>query len=125
MPRKKHTTENANYPAAGLGYQLLERSAYFRSEIHGKLNNLLPDNFALSGNAPKYSPIVPLIMGQNETALTLAQRLRRHGVVVKAIRSPTVPAGTARLRFSLGLAHSESDLEHCASALQAALQEEG
>ena len=122
---KKHTKENANYPAAGLGYQLLERSAYFRSEIQGKLKNLLPDNFALAGNAPVYSPIVPIIMGQNETALTLAQRLRKHGVVVKAIRSPTVPAGTARLRFSLGLAHSESDLEHCASALQAALQEEG
>ena len=118
-------SENANYRAAGLGYQLLERSAYFRNEVQCKLQNLLPDNFPLAGNTPVYSPIVPLILGQNETALKLAQRLRKHDVVVKAIRSPTVPAGTARLRFSLGLAHSESDLEHCASALQAALQEEG
>jgi 8-amino-7-oxononanoate synthase len=45
--------------------------------------------------------IVPVIVGSNESALRLAGQLQRSGFAVKAIRPPTVPPGTARLRFSL------------------------
>jgi 8-amino-7-oxononanoate synthase len=45
--------------------------------------------------------IVPVILGSNEAALHFASELQRSGFAVRAIRPPTVPAGTARLRFSL------------------------
>ena len=112
--------QKPDYPAAGLGYRLLERSAQFRSQLKQKMQDFLPGAGNLPG--PAYSPIVPLILGENKRALALAERLRKHGIVVKAIRSPTVP--TARLRFSLSLAHSEADLERCAEALQETLQAE-
>jgi 8-amino-7-oxononanoate synthase len=47
------------------------------------------------------SHIVPVIVGSNESALRLAGQLQHSGFAVKAIRPPTVPPGTARLRFSL------------------------
>ena len=47
------------------------------------------------------SHIVPVILGSNETALRVARGLSERGFGVKAIRPPTVPAGTARLRLSL------------------------
>ncbi|MCG8456378.1 MAG: hypothetical protein MI919_08850, partial [Holophagales bacterium] len=45
-------------------------------------------------------PIVPVIVGTNAAALALAERLRRRGYDVRAVRPPTVPEGTARLRLS-------------------------
>ncbi|MCA9259130.1 MAG: aminotransferase class I/II-fold pyridoxal phosphate-dependent enzyme, partial [Planctomycetales bacterium] len=52
------------------------------------------------------SQIVPLMIGDNDRAVQFAQRLQARGVFVKAVRPPTVPPGTARLRFSLTLAHT-------------------
>src|ERR1051325_4485944 len=45
--------------------------------------------------------IVPLILGENKQALSAAEYLQSHGFSVRAVRPPTVPAGSARLRFSL------------------------
>ncbi len=58
------------------------------------------------------SQILPVIVKRSETALNLSQRLRAAGLRVLAVRPPTVPRGTARLRFSLCLAHSERDLDY-------------
>ncbi|WP_312854409.1 aminotransferase class I/II-fold pyridoxal phosphate-dependent enzyme [Paludibacterium denitrificans] len=60
--------------------------------------------------------IQPLIIGSNEQALSLAERLRQAGFWVPSIRPPTVPQGTARLRVSLSAAHTLPQLEallHC------------
>lgn len=62
------------------------------------------------------SQIIPLIIGDNQRALELAERLQKRGIFVKAIRSPTVPKGSARLRFSLTLAHNEAVLAETAFA---------
>jgi 8-amino-7-oxononanoate synthase len=56
------------------------------------------------------SQIVPLILGANEVALRAAEHLRRLGFGVKAIRPPTVPRGTARLRLSLTAALEMADV---------------
>jgi len=57
------------------------------------------------------SPIVPIILGTDERAVAASAELRELGVWVPAIRPPTVPPGTARLRVTLSAAHSE---EHVA-----------
>ncbi len=56
------------------------------------------------------SQILPVHVGDNRRALELATRLRERGLLVTAIRPPTVPEGTARLRLSVTLAHSPEDV---------------
>ena len=63
------------------------------------------------------TPIQPLLVGESSAALQLAARLRERGVWVSAIRPPTVPAGTARLRITLSAAHSEQDVDRLLEAL--------
>lgn len=67
-----------------------------------------------------HSAIQPLIVGENRRALTLAQQLRERNLWVTAIRPPTVPAGTARLRLTLTAAHQTQDIDNVLEALYAA-----
>jgi 8-amino-7-oxononanoate synthase len=67
--------------------------------------------------SPSDTPIQPLILGANDTALDAAAALRERGILVPAIRPPTVPEGTARLRVSLSAAHSREDVARLAAAL--------
>ncbi len=57
------------------------------------------------------SQIVPFIVGENAAAVALSEKLREAGILVFAIRPPTVPAGTARLRFSLTANLTEKDID--------------
>jgi 8-amino-7-oxononanoate synthase len=59
---------------------------------------------------PAESAIVPLVFGSNERALAASASLLRAGFLVTAIRPPTVPPGTARLRFTFSAAHSDADV---------------
>lgn len=68
------------------------------------------------------SAIQPLIVGENEHALRLAEQLRNRGCWLTAIRPPTVPAGTARLRVTLTAAHQPEDIDHLLEVLDAARQ---
>ncbi len=61
--------------------------------------------------------IVPLIAGSNHAALSLSKRLRDAGFFATAIRPPTVPAGTARLRLAFTAAHTASDVDGLLNAL--------
>jgi len=63
------------------------------------------------------SPILPLVVGDARTAVRLADRLFERGVYVMAIRPPTVPAGTARLRLTPISEHSRADLDAALSAI--------
>lgn len=69
---------------------------------------------------PSPTAIQPLIVGDNEEALRLSERLLAAGLLVPAIRPPTVPQGTARLRISLSAAHGEADIARLVDALHAA-----
>jgi len=66
---------------------------------------------------PSETAIQPLIIGANAEAVAVAESLARGGLLVPAIRPPTVPRGTARLRISLSAAHSFDDIERLAAAL--------
>jgi len=69
---------------------------------------------------PSPTAIQPLLIGANGTALAAAKSLDRAGLWVPAIRPPTVPASTARLRIALSAAHTQADIERLCSALAAA-----
>ena len=68
--------------------------------------------------SPSTSAIQPLIVGDNMLALTLMEQLRQHEIWVPAIRPPTVPAGTARLRISLSAGHTQEDVERLFKTLE-------
>jgi 8-amino-7-oxononanoate synthase len=65
------------------------------------------------------SPIVPLLLGQAETALAASKMLEAEGFLVVAIRPPTVPEGTARLRFAFSAAHTDADIMRLAALVGA------
>lgn len=67
--------------------------------------------------------IQPLLVGDNHAALALSEYLLARGLLVPAIRPPTVPASTARLRISLSAAHTVDDVQGLLTALHAAEQE--
>ena len=64
------------------------------------------------------SPIVPLVIGDNREALRASRRLLEAGFHVPAIRPPSVPAGTARLRVTLSAAHAEEEVAALAEAVR-------
>ena len=66
---------------------------------------------------PSATAIQPLLIGDNQTALNLSAALRERGIWVAAIRPPTVPQGTARLRITLSAAHSAADVTRLIEAL--------
>jgi 8-amino-7-oxononanoate synthase len=64
------------------------------------------------------SPIVPVVIGEAEAALKASQLLEQEGFLVIAIRPPTVPAGTARLRFTFSAAHPDAEIERLAAIVR-------
>jgi len=63
------------------------------------------------GLSESQSAIQPLIVGENQPTIELAQHLREQGLWVTAIRPPTVPKGSARLRITLTAAHQPEDID--------------
>jgi len=64
------------------------------------------------------STIVPLLAGTSENALRLSHLLEEEGFLVTAIRPPTVPEGTARLRFTFAAHHTEGDIDRLVKAVK-------
>jgi len=64
------------------------------------------------------SPIVPLIVGDAQAALQASRLLEAEGFLVIAIRPPTVPAGTARLRFAFTAQHPDDEIERLADIVR-------
>jgi 8-amino-7-oxononanoate synthase len=67
--------------------------------------------------APSWTAVQPLIVGDNASALALAAALEAQGVWVPAIRPPTVPEGSARLRITLSAAHTAEQVDRLIAAL--------
>ncbi|MGG1658656.1 8-amino-7-oxononanoate synthase [Brevibacillus sp. NRS-1366] len=64
------------------------------------------------------TPIIPLAIGENELTLQYSRKLRERGIAAVAIRPPTVPAGSARIRFTVMATHTRADLEWAADQLK-------
>jgi 8-amino-7-oxononanoate synthase len=80
---------------------LFELIAYFKAHLNTKKWQLMPSDTAIQ----------PLVIGSNLEALRLSESLQTLGILVPAIRPPTVPVGTARLRISFSAAHSLADVK--------------
>jgi len=63
------------------------------------------------------TPIQPLLLGDSAWALQVSEQLQEHGLLVTAIRPPTVPPGQARLRITLSAAHQADDVDRLLEAL--------
>jgi 8-amino-7-oxononanoate synthase len=98
-----------------LGSRLLDQSRYFRNRLcdHG----LKP----CAGE----SQIVPYLTGDNHKTLNLSRTLEDRGILAVAVRPPTVPEGTARLRFSITLAHQKHDLDEAAEIIAEIIRANG
>lgn len=90
-----------------LGTELLELARLFRQALasHGVE---VPD---------EDSQIIPIMIGENEAAVHCMEQLLDEDILLAAVRPPTVPVGTARLRVSITRAHCEEDLQRAAKAI--------
>jgi 7-keto-8-aminopelargonate synthetase-like enzyme len=70
-------------------------------------------------------PIVPIVVGDNARALRVASELESQGILAQAIRPPTVPEGTARVRLTVSAAWPEGAVPIVAKALARALESDG
>lgn len=67
---------------------------------------------------PSQTPIQPLLIGDNGKAVEMSKQLEARGMLISAIRPPTVPDGTARLRITFSAEHSQADVEQLLNALE-------
>lgn len=92
---------------------LRERCALFRDELAACGIAALPGSVG---------PIVPIIIGEPQRAIEVAARLEDRGLLVGAMRPPTVPRGTSRLRITVSLAHPVTALREAAKIVAEELQ---
>lgn len=90
------------------------RRGHLRNLIALLRERLQPERWRLAASP---TAIQPLVIGGNGEAVAVSEHLARNGLLVPAIRPPTVPKGTARLRISLSAAHSVDDVERLAATL--------
>ena len=88
--------------------RLAQLIARLKRDVTGLRWRLLPSDTAIQ----------PLIIGANDEALRVSEQLAQRGLLVPAIRPPTVPPGSARLRISLSAAHGEHDVAQLVEALR-------
>jgi len=88
--------------------QVLKRASDFRKKLQAA--GILESGFS--------TQIVPVVMQHPDKALALSSRLQSCGMLVPAIRPPTVPQGHSLLRVSISAAHSQSQLDQLAERLQ-------
>jgi glycine C-acetyltransferase/8-amino-7-oxononanoate synthase len=97
---------------------LVKSEPQLRLDLHQKVaffKKQLRKNGLKGDHGP--SQIVPVMIGDSTKALNIAEELMRNHIYVKAVRPPTVPEGSSRLRFSITRYHKEPDLKKCARIL--------
>ncbi|HLG21298.1 MAG TPA: 8-amino-7-oxononanoate synthase [Candidatus Manganitrophaceae bacterium] len=93
---------------SGLIQQLWKNTHYFRRKV-------LELGFNIGASE---TPIVPLLIGESEKAVTFSRKLLDHGIYIPAIRPPSVPKGSSRLRVSLMATHTQEEIDTLLSALE-------
>ncbi|PAW70476.1 MAG: hypothetical protein B9S30_02450 [Verrucomicrobiia bacterium Tous-C5FEB] len=104
-------------PPAAIAHATLASLQIIRSQQGNAHRNKLRQNIASLTGSDSQIPIIPHILGSNEAALIAADTLNDAGFLVPAIRYPTVPRNTARLRISLSAAHPHEAIASMRAAL--------
>ncbi|MCP5433340.1 MAG: 8-amino-7-oxononanoate synthase [Alphaproteobacteria bacterium] len=113
-------------PPAAAGAALAALAVVAREPALTRIPRARARAFAAAMGLPEpQSAIVPLVLGTSERALAASARLAEEGFLAAAIRPPTVPPGTARLRLAFGAAHTEEDVARLAAALARILSDPG
>lgn len=101
------------------GFDLIENDPEIRnrlwrltSHVRTQINQM---GFNTCGSE---TPIIPILIGPKETALTFSQKLVEEGIYIPAIRPPTVPDGTSRLRISLMATHTDEQIQFLLNSLE-------
>ena len=102
-------------PPPALAQAAIASLALIRSAEGKSLRAKLQEN--IRRLAPQSTPIIPKVLGSNEAALAAAADLEQASFLVPAIRYPTVPRGTARLRISVSAAHSDETILRLAAKI--------
>jgi len=99
-------------------FKILAKEDFRRKEVLEK-SKYLANSLKNKGIDVKFfgTPIISLIVGEEEKALKLRDKLLEKGFFVQAIRPPTVPKGTSRLRITINYNHSYKDIERLCEAL--------
>ena len=106
--------------AATVAVDLLEHDPELRPRLLRNVERFVAGVRTLGFSAQPSSAIVPLVVGTPERALAASAFLREREILAKAIRPPTVPEGTSRLRFALSAAHTEAQVDRALEALREA-----
>ncbi len=104
--------------AVGAALDVVEEEPWRRARV-ATLTARLRDGLAAAGlpRPAGAGPIVPVVVGDNRLAVDAGRELARRGFDVSAVRPPTVPPGTARLRISVHADHSEEEIDGLAAAV--------
>ncbi|WNG44587.1 8-amino-7-oxononanoate synthase [Archangium minus] len=97
--------------AAEAAVDIVEHDEALRARLWRNIRRFSAGLRSLGFVAEPRSAIFPVIVGEPERAVAAARALRARGLLVKAIRPPTVPEGTSRLRFCLSAAHTEGHVD--------------
>jgi 8-amino-7-oxononanoate synthase len=117
-----YTTANpaALAEAARAALKLVETETWRRDHLNSLISRFRSGAAQLGLRLmDSITPIQPLLVGEAEDALALSSKLKEQGVLVAAIRPPTVPTGSARLRITLTAAHTEAQVDRLLAALAA------
>ena len=95
---------------------MVEELRSLAKHVYGELS-FLPLEVRFHG-----TPIIPLIVGEEERAVDISRRLMERGIFLQAIRYPTVPRGEARLRLTVSLRYKDEDLEELLESLKVILE---
>jgi glycine C-acetyltransferase/8-amino-7-oxononanoate synthase len=100
-------------------FNIIEKDSSYKEKLWDRVNYLKkkiqPLDFDTLGSETQ---IIPLMIGDARMAVDISNRLYSSGIFLSAIRPPTVPKGTSRLRMTVTAMHSKDDIDHLASKLK-------
>lgn len=112
--------------AALCAVEIMKTDEQPRKHLH-RLSQRLRQGLLVAGFTvvPGEAPIVPIILGDPSQTMAFSKRLEDYGIFATAIRPPTVPPGTSRIRFTLMATHTEEDIDYVVETCTAVAQEAG
>jgi 8-amino-7-oxononanoate synthase len=112
-------------PAAAAAERALELAPDQRDALWENVEQLREGLESMGYDVYGETHILPVLVGEREDTVALDERLREAGVVAPAIRPPTVPEGTSRIRVAPQATHTDGDIDRCLAAFEAAGDEVG